>query len=136
MALHVINKLGKVFLNLKESTTDKNPLPGATYLDYNFQQYTKFAKEKYNWLPPKLLDRLLHQYGTKVESILNGFSTKKELGIQFSSYLYQCEVDYLVKEEWVEYVEDLLWRRSKLGLDLSQEEQYNLSAYLNASISR
>jgi glycerol-3-phosphate dehydrogenase len=55
-----------------------------------------------------------------------------DLGICFTCGLYQVEVDYLIKEEWVSTSEDILWRRTKLGLFIGKEEEEVLVNYLLA----
>ena len=53
-----------------------------------------------------------------------------ELGIRFTETLYQIEVDYLVREEWAKTCDDILWRRTKLGLHTDAEEQRALAHYI------
>ena len=53
-----------------------------------------------------------------------------DLGIKFSSILYQCEVDYLINEEWAITLDDVLWRRTKLGLITTTDEQAKLQQYI------
>ncbi len=45
-----------------------------------------------------------------------------DLGKHFGGLLYQAELDYLVEHEWARTAEDVLWRRSKKGLQLSTEK--------------
>jgi glycerol-3-phosphate dehydrogenase len=64
-----------------------------------------------------------------VERIFEGARFAKDLGESFGP-LSAREVDYLVKEEWAETPEDILWRRSKLGLHLSVAEQSALQLHM------
>ena len=57
----------------------------------------------------------------------------EELGEYFGGELYAAEVDYLVENEWVQQAEDLLYRRTKLGLVLTEQEQSALNNYLAAT---
>jgi glycerol-3-phosphate dehydrogenase len=54
----------------------------------------------------------------------------EERGQHFGAGLYESEVRYLMSREWAHSMEDILWRRSKLGLRLSQPEQQQLHAWL------
>ena len=57
----------------------------------------------------------------------------EELGEYFGGELYAAEVDYLVENEWVQQADDLLYRRTKLGLVLTEQEQSALNNYLAAN---
>ena len=63
--------------------------------------------------------------------ILSGRTSLSDLGECFMPTLYQAEVDYLIKEEWVETCDDLLWRRTKLGLTINDIEKQALVDYIN-----
>ena len=69
-------------------------------------------------------------YGTNLEKILGNKSNIKQLGIDFGKGLYECEVDYLIKNEWALNVSDIIWRRSKLGLILNKAELERLNNYI------
>ena len=65
-----------------------------------------------------------------MENILGNKSNIKQLGIDFGKGLYECEVDYLIKNEWALTVSDIIWRRSKLGLTLNKAELLKLNNYI------
>ena len=67
--------------------------------------------------------RLARNYGTRIEGILAGTTSLSELGHHFGADLYEAEVRYLMQHEWAMTAEDVLWRRSKLGLQLTMEER-------------
>ncbi len=77
--------------------------------------------------------RLCRAYGTRVDFLLAGIESPEDLGIDFGAGLSQREVDYLVENEWAETAEDILWRRSKLGLHVGEEGRAALEAYLARS---
>ena len=64
----------------------------------------------------KLLDRLAASYGTQAEDILRNAITVADLGEDFGSGLFEREVDFLIASEWARTAEDVLFRRTKLGL--------------------
>ena len=67
-------------------------------------------------MPPQLIARYAHLYGTRLARILNDARTLGDLGENFGGNLMRAEVDYLVHEEWARTPQDILWRRTKLGL--------------------
>jgi glycerol-3-phosphate dehydrogenase len=130
LASQAVDELKVVFPYLPPSKTMVVPLPGGEFPGMDFIEYTQYARGKYSWLGTNLLERLLQTYGTRLEVLLDGFTYVGELGKHFGQDLYQAEVDYLVREEWVQSAEDILWRRTKLGLIMSEQEQQNLRDYL------
>lgn len=130
LALEAVNTLHTVFPTLKKSTTKQSILPGGLLEKWNYAQYLTHAQEKYFWLNTKLKQRLLQTYGTLTEIILANCHAMTDLGKHFGQDLYQAEVDYLCKHEWAQTSDDILWRRTKLGLTFSSEERQELTAYL------
>ena len=63
--------------------------------------------------------------------MLEGVETLADMGEHLGGGLYTREVDYLCSEEWATTAHDILWRRSKLGLFTTPEEQEKLKDYLN-----
>ena len=69
-------------------------------------------------------------YGTRIYEMMDGASKIEDMGIAFGAGLYSKEVEYLIKSEWVTNVEDIIWRRSKLGLHMKKEEVEKLTAWM------
>jgi glycerol-3-phosphate dehydrogenase len=95
-----------------------------------FTEYQRYARQKYAWLEEDTKERYLNHYGTHTEIILAGCDNMADLGTQFAPTLYQAEVNYLVKHEWATNCEDILWRRTKLGLKINDLEKKALNDYL------
>lgn len=74
--------------------------------------------------------RLAHSYGTRASAILKGARRREDLGRHFGGGLTEVEVAYLNREEWAQTATDVLWRRSKLGLKLSQAETAALEQWM------
>lgn len=85
---------------------------------------------QYPGFDKKYIDRLVRSYGSLASCILNGYQTMAELGQHFGGGLYEAEVIYLIENEWAETAEDILWRRSKLGLRLSHAEAADLDLWI------
>ena len=81
-------------------------------------------------IKPTLLQRLARSYGSNSHKILLGITTMADLGQHFGADLYQREVEYLCSEEWAQSAEDILWRRSKLGLCFSGGEKQALQTFI------
>ncbi|MBN6151762.1 glycerol-3-phosphate dehydrogenase [Xanthomonas sp. AmX2] len=85
------------------------------------------------WLAEASAARLARNYGTRAEALLAGAASLADLGEHFGADLYQAEVDYLRAHEWVTRAEDLLWRRSKLGLRVDVAGRQRLEEYLRTA---
>ena len=85
------------------------------------------------WLPAELVRRLAGAYGTRVERLLGDAASLDDLGRDLGAGLTEREVDYLVREEWAQTADDILWRRSKLGLHGGARLEENVAAYLERS---
>jgi glycerol-3-phosphate dehydrogenase len=82
------------------------------------------------WMEPDLLTRLTRSYGARIADMLGAAASMADLGRHFGAGLYQAEVDYLRRVEWAHTADDILWRRTKLGLKFSPAETQALTAYL------
>jgi glycerol-3-phosphate dehydrogenase len=82
----------------------------------------KAAAVRYPFLAEPHLRRLLRAYGTRIHDVLAGVSGSADLGAVLGADLTEAELRYLVRCEWVRTADDLLWRRSKLGLRLTKAE--------------
>ncbi|MCC7305883.1 MAG: glycerol-3-phosphate dehydrogenase [Alphaproteobacteria bacterium] len=96
--------------------TGSRPLPGGDIPHGDFDAFVKKKKSQYEWLPAILLERYARAYGTRMDRFLEGAEGLADLGRNFGDDIYEAEILYLVKSEWARTPEDILWRRSKLGL--------------------
>lgn len=102
------------------------PLPGGDIPDADFPRFLADVKQRYSWLPARLIERYARAYGTQIDILL----ASKDLGILFGNDLYEVEVRYLIEREWAMTAEDILWRRSKLGLYVDKETIERLNQWL------
>jgi glycerol-3-phosphate dehydrogenase len=77
--------------------------------------------------------RLIRAYGLNAWEILKGAKKLEDLGEQFGEILTQKEIDYLRENEFALEVDDIIWRRTKLGLRMSDKDKKRLSTYLKSS---
>lgn len=82
------------------------------------------------------LERLVRTYGTRARRILDNAARPEDLGRDFGATLTEAEVRYLMTEEWAETAEDVLWRRTKLGLRLDAAQAQVLDAFMTEERSR
>jgi len=99
-------------------TADK-PLPGGDIEGRDFGMFFAQQEQLYPWLPRELLHRYARSYGVRMDRFLEGAKSLKDLGACYGDHVYEAEIVYLVKYEWAREVEDVLWRRSKLGVHVS-----------------
>ncbi len=130
LAEHAFEKLAPFIPGIKPSWTASSPLPGGDIADGNFERFLGDVGVKWPFLPQDAARRMAHAYGTRITSIVGSATTWGDLGQDFGAGLTQAEVDYLIREEWARTTEDILWRRSKLGLHLSETGAAALSQYL------
>jgi glycerol-3-phosphate dehydrogenase len=130
LAENALEKLHKVFPNMGQPWTKSAPLPGGDFaLEQLEAEITRICRTVAD-LPQKHAERLFKNYGTKAFKLLEGASKLKDLGEDFGAGLSQREVDYLIAEEWARSADDIIWRRTKLGLKLSAEQRRKLNSYL------
>jgi glycerol-3-phosphate dehydrogenase len=110
-------------------TATAPPLPGGGERDTDELLADLLSSRP--WLSEAHAWRLVHSYGTRARDLLGGAAGLDELGQHFGADLYQVEVDYLVRHEWATAADDILWRRSKLGLRVAPADVERLSAYLS-----
>ena len=78
--------------------------------------------QTYPFLTARWAQRLIRAYGTDAETLLAGAETKQDLGVMFGADLTEREVTWLMQHEYAQTAEDVIWRRSKLGLRMSADE--------------
>ncbi len=105
-------------------------LPGGDIPEGNFALFAHDLAAAHSFMPATLAYRLARAYGTRAQRILGTATTMAALGEDFGGGLTTAEVDYLVNEEFARTAEDILWRRSKLGLHVPPETSGKLARYL------
>lgn len=83
-----------------------------------FDRWVAALQRRFAWLPKPLALRYARAYGTRVEVLLDGCRSLADLGAQVAPGLYEAELRYLMAHEWAGNSQDVLWRRTKLGLHL------------------
>ena len=110
--------------------TANAPLPGGDFSWERFETEVDSARGRWQFLGEALARRLVAAYGLKVGAILGDAKEKADLGTAFGPELTTVEVRYLMKHEWARFPDDILWRRSKLGLTMPPEGREALVAFM------
>jgi glycerol-3-phosphate dehydrogenase len=105
-----------------EGWTGKAALPGGDMAVSALPALSASLRRSYPFLSEMHADRLAHAYGTCAAKMLGNAASLADLGQNFGATLTEREVRYLMAEEWALTAEDIVWRRSKLGLRLSPAE--------------
>jgi glycerol-3-phosphate dehydrogenase len=103
--------------------TDKSALPGGDLARLDFAAFAEGVHKRWPFLPIATAQRMAHAYGTRVGKILGKARAMLDLGEHYGAGLTQAEIDYLIANEWARSGDDVLWRRTKLGLQLNEQQR-------------
>lgn len=134
LAESVLDKIRKYTKQMGPEWTEKKPLPGGDFEPDQFDSELLRFSEKYRFLPKQTAYRLVRLYGSMVWKMFDGINSLDELGENFGSSLYAVEVEYLIANEWAKCAEDILWRRTKLGLHATSEQRDVLERFVREKI--
>lgn len=126
-----MNLLSPYFKEMGCNWTDQYPLPGGDIVQAEYTDFFETIAQQYTWLPAQLALRYAQTYGTLIHHILKDCKQLDDLGYHFGHGLYEKEVVYLIEKEWARKMEDILWRRTKLGLFLQPSEEAALEKWLD-----
>jgi glycerol-3-phosphate dehydrogenase len=118
----------------RKAWTQTEPLPGGDIPNAHFDTLLNEIRARAPFLGDDLALRLGRAYGTRIWTILKDATSMADLGESFGGGLTQAEIDYLIDFEWAEQADDVLWRRSKLGLHMSQQERERVAVYMRSRI--
>jgi glycerol-3-phosphate dehydrogenase len=130
LAEAALHKLAPVFPGLGPPWTAGAALPGGDFpWDGKTVLIARLAA-RYPFLPAATCVRLTRLYGTQASDMLGDARQADDLGVDFGGGLTAREVDWLMRNEWARTAQDVLWRRSKLGLRLSAAEAGGLADWM------
>ena len=130
LAEHAMSLLCPSFPGLGLDWTARAALPGGDLPDADFERFLDEFGKDHPWLPAALARRLARAYGTRAGGLLGDAQALGDLGRDFGAGLYERELDYLARHEWARTAEDILWRRSKLGLHCEAGTEAAIDAWL------
>ncbi|MDE4191555.1 glycerol-3-phosphate dehydrogenase [Phaeobacter gallaeciensis] len=111
------------------------PLPGGNFAVKDVTKLQADLAADYSFLTPYWARRLIRAYGTEARLILGDAKSAQALGHDFGATITERELDWAIANEWVRSGEDFLWRRTKLGLRLTEEERAAVDTYIKDKIA-
>lgn len=136
LAEAAIEKLSPYLPALAHSSwTASAPLPGGDFPVTGYADLLGTYKARHPWASEALLARLLRAYGTDTAAIIGDARSLADMGRVFGADLTEREVAWLVDREWARSVDDVLWRRSKLGLRFTPAQRADLDTFMRQAFS-
>ena len=129
LAEHALDKLERYYPNIGPAWTKESRLPGGD-IGGDRDDYAAKLRRRYGFLTESLARRLARTYGSNSDLVLGEATSVSDLGEDFGHEFYEAELRYLADHEWVKCAEDALWRRTKLGMWLDEEQQTRVSQWL------
>jgi glycerol-3-phosphate dehydrogenase len=123
-------KLARFFPGMRGDWTASAVLPGGNFPWDAIATVRDDLCRRYPFVSQATSRRLVGAYGTLAAEVIGDARTAADLGRRFGADLTEREVDWLVRTEWARTAEDVLWRRSKLGLRVTEAEAAALEEYL------
>src|SRR5262249_35469338 len=117
-------------LGVHPAWTATSRLPGGDFSPDGLDRLVEKTRTRWAFLSEAHARRLVRSYGTRVDRILGSARRLDDLGPQLGADLTGTEVRYLMAHEWAQTEDDVLWRRSKLGLRVSRAERERLGRYM------
>ncbi|MCW5772515.1 MAG: glycerol-3-phosphate dehydrogenase [Rhodospirillaceae bacterium] len=130
LAQHALRKILPRLGREPRKWTSGAPLPGGDMPGADFTAFLRALVAEYPFLPADLVRRYARLYGTRARALLKDVRTAADLGENFAAGLTACEVDFLRRTEWAETADDILWRRTKLGLSMTEAERRAVAEHL------
>jgi len=130
LAEAAVDKIAPILNNKHGSWTSSTPIPGGDFRFDQVKERTLELKSLFPFLTTAWAQRLFQSYGTDAFLMLKDARDVNDLGIDFGVTIYQRELDWTIDKEWVCCADDFLWRRSKLGLNVNQEQVKNIDEYI------
>ena len=121
LAQHAMEKLETAGIAGIAQWNSQSPLPGGHIPATGFGDFYERCLRRWPWFGPEGMLRLARAYGTRIERVFGDAAGLQDLGTHYGGDLYEAEVRYLVEAEFARTAEDILWRRSKLGLHLAPD---------------
>lgn len=126
---HALERLRPFFPTMGPAWTARAHLPGGDMADADFDQFLGELRARYRWLPADLAKHYARLYGTRAHDLIGGATSLDELGTAFTPLFREREARFLIENEWARTAEDLIERRTKHGLHMSEAEKRAFSGW-------
>jgi len=130
LADEALGRLARLFPGLPGAWTHAAALPGGDFPWDGLCDVATGLSRDYPFIAETTCRRLARAYGTRAAAMLGDAHSEADLGPRIGADLTEREVDFLVRSEWARNAEDVLWRRSRLGLQFTEDEMAALARHL------
>jgi glycerol-3-phosphate dehydrogenase len=130
LAEHALEKLKPFFPDMGAPWTRDAALPGGELPGADFWAWLGDFRRRHAWLPPEIALGYARRYGARAEALLAGAASLGDLGRHFGGELYEREARFLMAQEWATTAEDILARRTKHGLHMSEAERTGFADWI------
>lgn len=136
---------GELLHDRRPAWTREAVLPGGRLLDLieaevdpvtDMAEFQRCLRQRHPWMDLGLVRRWSRQYGAQVLHLLEGVQQRADLGAEIAPGVHEAELFYLRRQEWAFTGDDVLWRRTKLGLHLSADQREAVSRWMAAQGGR
>ncbi len=140
LAEEALDRLEPLLHSTRGAWTAQACLPGADLAGSapsaaaaaGFDDFLRRQQQRFAWLPPALVARYVRAYGTRIDQLLAGCASLADMGREILPGLFEVEARHWIEREWALTAEDMLWRRSKLGLHMPATAAATLKAWIAA----
>jgi glycerol-3-phosphate dehydrogenase len=135
LAEAALNTLRPFFPGMRPAWTGNEALPGGDMPNHDRAACIAETARRYPGMPPDLVRDLVRRHGTRALRVLGDAKVPADLGRDFGANLHEREIDYLVREEWAQTAEDVLWRRTKCGIAMSEAQRAAVEDHLASRLA-
>lgn len=132
LAQSALGKIRPYFEDVADDWTAGVPLPGGDFPVDGVGDLVSGLETDFPFLTPMWALRLVRAYGIDTRAVIGAAKTAEDLGADFGATLTEAEVVWLMDKEYAQTAEDIVWRRNKLGLRLSDQQIAMLDAWMSA----
>jgi glycerol-3-phosphate dehydrogenase len=136
LAEEAVDRLAKSLRARGSAWTARARLPGGDLPSGSLAVFLRTLERRYPWMPAALRRRWAQAYGTRFDRVAGGAQSIADLGEAVVPGLYAREIEYLCRDEWARSADDILWRRTKLGLHVGSDASAKLAAWLQRASQR
>ena len=139
LAEEAADDVGHMLGEPRKPWTEGQSLPGgdlsawvgaAQRPDTDFERLLQAVQARHGWLPPALALRLCRAYGSRIDGVIGAATALTGLGAEVAPGLHEAELHFLMRDEWAVDAQDILWRRSKLGLHYTEPQCQQVAQWL------
>jgi len=134
LAESALDEIGKVFPDLPQPWTAGVALPGGDFPVSGVERLIAEVRAAYPFVSAAWAQRLVRAYGTDAKDVLGDAQTLAEMGKDFGATLTEKEVSWLMQNEYAQRADDVVWRRSKLGLRLNADQIAHLDEWMQDTL--